>query len=92
MEQCMNNYRMIVLSSLEKVFPHEEPVFSPECCRFSGLYGETLSFQSACCFKGLRKETLKLRVSSALKDSIRVRQVVNVPPLTLPMKNVTAII
>lgn len=79
MEQCMNNYRMIVLSSLEKVFPHEEPVFSPECCRFSGLYGETLSFQSACCFKGLRKETLKLRVSSALKDSIRVRQVVNVP-------------
>ncbi|WP_349945823.1 glycoside hydrolase domain-containing protein [Lacrimispora sp. BS-2] len=37
MEQCMNNYRMVVLSSLEKVFPHEEPVFSPECCRFMAM-------------------------------------------------------
>ena len=79
MEQCSNTYRMIVLSSLEKVFPCQEPVFSPECCRFNGLYGEIISFQAACCFKGLRKETLRVRISSALKNIIRVRQVLNVP-------------
>lgn len=79
MEQCSNTYRMIVLSSLEKVFPHQEPVFSPECCRFNGLYGEILTYQAACCLKGLRKEKLKVRVFSALKDSIRIRQVLHVP-------------
>ena len=73
------HYRMVVLNSLEKVFPLEEPVFSPECCRFNGLYGETLSFQSACFFKGQGKEKLKVRVSSALKDCIRIRKVLNVP-------------
>lgn len=79
MEPCSGTCQMIVLSSLEKVFPHVEPVFSPECCRFSGLYGEVVSFQAACCLRGLRKETFRVQVTSDLKESIRIRQVLNVP-------------
>ena len=40
-------YQMKVLSSLEKVFPDEEPVYKPECIKLSGLWGETISYQIA---------------------------------------------
>lgn len=79
MEIQNNYYRMILLSSLNKVFADEEPLFFPECCRLSGLYGETVSFQAACSFTGNEKEILRVDISSALKKYIRIRQVISVP-------------
>ncbi len=79
MKHYSDTCEMIVLSSLEKVFPLQEPVFSPECCRFSGLYGEIVSFQIACRFKGLRKETHKVQITSQFQDQVHVRQVLHVP-------------
>ena len=40
-------YEMKLLSSLEKVFPDETPVYRMECQLLSGLWGETVSFQVA---------------------------------------------
>ena len=40
-------YEMKPLSSLEKVFPDETPVYRMECQLLSGLWGETVSFQVA---------------------------------------------
>ena len=79
MEQTINTYRMILLSSLTKVFTDEEPLFYPECCRLTGLYGETVSFQTACSFSGEEKETLQVLIDSPLEKQIRVRQVISVP-------------
>ncbi|NNJ30263.1 DUF4091 domain-containing protein [Lacrimispora defluvii] len=79
MEQTNNTYRMILLSSLTKVFTDEEPLFYPECCRLTGLYGETVSFQTACSFSGEEKETLQVSIDSPLEKQIRIRQVISVP-------------
>lgn len=79
MEQTKNTYRMILLSSLTKVFTDEEPLFYPECCRLTGLYGETVSFQTACSFSGEEKETLQVLIDSPLEKQIRIRQVISVP-------------
>ncbi|MDF2888485.1 MAG: hypothetical protein K0R23_2870 [Lacrimispora sp.] len=79
MEQTANTYRMILLSSLTKVFTDKEPLFFPECCRLTGLYGETVSFQTACSFSGDEKETLKVSIESPLKNYIEIKQVISVP-------------
>lgn len=79
MEQIKNSYQMILLSSLTKVFTDEEPVFYPECCRLSGLWGETVSFQAACSFSGNEKETMEVTIDSPLKRYINIRQVISVP-------------
>jgi hypothetical protein len=79
MEQINNTYRMILLSSLTKVFTDEEPLFFPECCRLTGLYGETVSFQTACSFSGEEKETLTVLIESPLEKQIQIRQVISVP-------------
>ena len=34
-------YEMRLVSSLEKVFPDERPVYRPECMKLTGLKGET---------------------------------------------------
>ena len=70
---------MILLSSLTKVFTDEEPLFYPECCRLTGLYGETVSFQTACSFSGEEKEALRVSIDSPLEKQIRIRQVISVP-------------
>ena len=70
---------MILLSSLTKVFTDEEPLFYPECCRLSGLWGETVSFQAACSFSGNEKETMAVIIDSPLKKYINIRQVISVP-------------
>ena len=79
MEKQNNCYRMILLSSLNKVFTDEEPLFFPECCCLSGFYGETVSFQAACSFTGNEKETLRVDIDSTLKKYIRIRQVISIP-------------
>lgn len=79
MEQTKPAYRMILLSSLTKVFTDEEPLFYPECCRLTGLYGETVSFQTACSFSGEEKEALQVSIDSPLEKQIRIRQVISVP-------------
>lgn len=79
MEQINNTYRMILLSSLTKVFTDEEPLYYPECCRLTGLYGEMVSFQIACSFSGEEKEMLQVTIDSPLKKQIQIRQVISVP-------------
>lgn len=79
MEQTKPAYRMILLSSLTKVFTDEEPLFYPECCRLTGLYGETVSFQTACSFSGEEKEALQVSIDSPLDKQIQIRQVISVP-------------
>lgn len=79
MEQINNTYRMILLSSLTKVFTDEEPLYYPECCRLTGLYGEMVSFQAACSFSGEEKEVLQVTIDSPLKKQIQIRQVISVP-------------
>ena len=79
MEQTKPAYRMILLSSLTKVFTDEEPLYYPECCRLTGLYGETVSFQTACSFSGEEKEALRVSIDSPLEKQIRIRQVISVP-------------
>lgn len=72
-------YEMKLLSSLEKVFEDEEPIYRPECLMLSGLWGETISYQVA--FKGsfFMRERLDLKVSSPIKDHVTVRCVGQVP-------------
>ncbi len=43
-DQKVIKYEMKPLSSLEKVFPDETPVYRMECQMLSGLWGETVSF------------------------------------------------
>lgn len=73
------SYEMKALSSLEKVFPDETPVYRPECMVLSGLWGETISFQIA--YKGdyFMRERLDVRVVSPLEKWVRVRTVELVP-------------
>lgn len=72
-------YEMKVLSSLEKVFPDEVPVYKPECVRMSGLWGETISFQIAYTGDWFMRERLDLKVVSPIKRHIRLRTVEQVP-------------
>jgi len=72
-------YEMKVLSSLEKVFPDEVPVYKPECVRMSGLWGETISFQIAYTGDFFMRERLDLKVVSPIEKHIRLRTVEQVP-------------
>lgn len=72
-------YEMRLVSSLEKVFPDERPVYRPECMKMTGLKGETVSFQAACTCTGFIKNRVKVRIDSELKDQIHVRKVETVP-------------
>ena len=46
-KQTEINYEMKLLSSLDKVFQDETPVYRPECMKLSALWGETVSYQAA---------------------------------------------
>lgn len=72
-------YQMKVLSSLEKVFPDEEPVYRPECVKLSGLWGETISYQVAYTGDSFMRERVDLKVISPIAEHIRVRTVEMVP-------------
>ena len=68
-----------IVSSLEKIFPDEEPVAKPECTNLSGLKKETVSFQIAYYGNVNSKEYVHLEIDSDIKGWIRVRTVELVP-------------
>ena len=73
------NYEMKLLSSLEKVFQDETPVYRPECLVLSALWDETVSFQAAYTGDCFMRERLEVRVVSELEKWVRVRTVEQVP-------------
>lgn len=73
------NYEMKLLSSLEKVFSDETPVYKPECLVLSSLWGETVSFQAAYTGDCFMRERLQVQVISDLEKWVRVRTVEQVP-------------
>lgn len=72
-------YEMKLLSSLEKVFQDEVPVYRPECLKLSGLWGETVSFQAAYTGDSFLRERLDVQVISEIERQVRVRTVEQVP-------------
>lgn len=72
-------YRMKLLSSLQKVFSDQEPVDLPECSLLTGLKNETISFQIAYSCNANGNQFVTVSIESALKDQIRLRNVVEVP-------------
>lgn len=72
-------YQMKILSSLEKVFPDEEPVYKMECVKLSGLWGETVSFQVAYTGNHFMRERVALKIVSPIAEHVRVRTVEQVP-------------
>lgn len=79
MKGTQSPVEMVLLSSLEKVFPDERPVYRPECLRFTALQGETLSFQLALSTTGFFKQRLSVQVVSPIKEHLRLRRVECVP-------------
>lgn len=71
--------QMKLLSSLEKVFLEEEPIYRPECNLLTGLWGETISYQVAYTGNPAYKEEVEVVVDSVLQPYIRVRKVEQVP-------------
>lgn len=82
-------YEFKLVSSLEKVFPDETPLYRPECLKLSALWGETVSFQAAFLNHNPLRELLELRIrflsaerspeEPILGKHIRVRTVELVP-------------
>lgn len=69
-----------LLSSLDKVFPDELPVYRPECMKLTALKGETISFQAAClAHSDFLKTRADVKITSPLADYIQIRSVENVP-------------
>jgi hypothetical protein len=66
---------IILLSSLAKVFPDEQPIWQPECIVLSALKGETVSFQAAYTGEMNLKTTAEVLVISPIQDYIHVRSV-----------------
>ena len=73
------NYEMKLLSSLDKVFQDETPVYRPECMKLSALWGETVSYQAAYTGDFFMRERLEVQVVSEIADAVRVRTVEQVP-------------
>ena len=73
----MHQFKLV--SCLQKVFPDEEPRYSPECQKITTLKGETVSFQMAFRGSGFLKEIVRVECISPIADSIRIRTVENVP-------------
>ena len=74
------NIKMLLLSSLEKVFLDGEPVENPAEGRLTGLLNETISFQAS--WRNLDAEVrtmVRLEVRSPIARFVRVRQVRHVP-------------
>lgn len=72
-------YQMKLLSSLEKVFQDETPVYRPECLSLSSLWGETVSFQAAYTGDYFMRERLDVKIISPLEQWVHVRTVEQVP-------------
>lgn len=79
MQQAEVMYELKLVSSLEKVFPDEMPVYRPECMVLTGLKGETVSFQAACTCDSFMKERVEVQIDSEISSYVRVRSVELVP-------------
>lgn len=79
MQKAKVNFEMKLVSSLEKVFLDETPVYRPECMVLTGLKGETVSFQAACTTDSFMKERVDVMLESPLRGHMRIRSVENVP-------------
>ena len=66
----MHQFKLV--SCLQKVFPDEEPRYSPECQKITTLKGETVSFQMAFRGSGFLKEIVRVECISPIADSIRI--------------------
>lgn len=67
------------ISSLEKVFPDQEPLLSDNATIISALWGEDVSFQMAYNYHSFSSQWVKVKISSELEDYVRVRKVELVP-------------
>ena len=72
-------YEMILVSSLEKVFLDEKPVYDIETLNITGLKGEVISFQVAYSSNIPFRQLAKVEIKSPIKDNIKVYTVESVP-------------
>lgn len=72
-------YEMILVSSLEKVFLDEKPVYDIETLNITGLKGEVISFQVAYSSNIPFRQLAKVEIKSPIKDNIKVYTVEPVP-------------
>lgn len=72
-------YEMIPVSSLEKVFLDEKPVYDIETLNITGLKGEVISFQVAYSSNIPFRQLAKVEIKSPIKDNIKVYTVESVP-------------
>lgn len=79
-------FKTKVISSLSKVFLHNEPEEDMCCKKLTGLKNETVSFQVAYTTNCERSGFYRVKVNSPIANSITIRQVVNVP-CTYPSHN-----
>jgi hypothetical protein len=79
MYESLQEYPVKFLSALEKVFPETEPVYRPECMHLTMLRNDLLSFQAA--FRGPNRvqQRLRYRLTSPIRELMRVRVVKTVP-------------
>lgn len=68
-----------LLSSLVKVFLHQEPRYQPECAVFTALKKETISFQVAYSMDTPPNLWAKVAFFSPIQEYLSVREVVCVP-------------
>ena len=79
MEHQKAEFEIRLVSSLEKVFEDERPVYRPECMKLTGLKGETISFQAACKGSMFERSSVTVRIESLLTEWIHIRSVEMVP-------------
>lgn len=72
-------YEMIPVSSLEKVFLDEKPVYDIETLNITGLKGEVISFQVAYSSNIPFRQLAKVEIKSPIKNNIKVYTVESVP-------------
>ena len=72
-------YKIKCISSLNKVFPWQEPVEDLEDVKLSAFWNEVLSFQCAYYGEGEVPHYVTLKIESELVDYIRVRDIVLMP-------------
>ena len=75
----MENFKMKLVSSMEKIFPAKEPSGDGASEKMTGLKGETVSFQLGYYWCGERKQRGSVKVNAPEDIQVRVRTVDLVP-------------
>lgn len=79
-----NGLKIYTVSSLEKVFPNEQP--KEKLTKYSILRNERFSFQVVC-FSDSRIDDIKIDINSDLKNDISLRRVVYAPSVLATKHN-----